>query len=324
MHTLLYSLLLLNTDMHLADIPSSQKMTRSQFIKNTMSTIRRSIQDATAAELEEQEQQLTHSSSFPLASQALTRNKTDDSQEMKGHKARSSMELGKEHKGSRLSRIGNLGSLSPRMLPDDHAGDKGDHEADGGTALVNAPHLGGLRLWESQLEGVLKGFYHSIKVSALPLHGTSQDAYLASHHSSGGLSVFGNSGILRRSPSTISKAASEMSGGTRGRDNTKLGTNKWSSKNRSRQRVYNGSFAGSSRTSLEERSMWSPSASSTWSKYTLDKTQTSMSVNSLDSSFTHSEYQQSVGFAGALSNAIIREEGASATSCRYSQAFTVG
>jgi hypothetical protein len=61
--------------------------------------------------------------------------------------------------------------------------------------------------------------------------------------------------------------------------------------------------------------MWSPSASSTWSKYTLDKTQTSMSVDSLGSAFTHAgDYQQSIGFANALSNAIIREEGASATS----------
>lgn len=60
--------------------------------------------------------------------------------------------------------------------------------------------------------------------------------------------------------------------------------------------------------------MWSPSASSTWSKYSLDKTQTSMSVDSLGSAFTHGDYQQSIGFANALSHAIIREEAASGTS----------
>src|SRR5579871_801474 len=42
-HTILYSILLVNTDLHLADIPSSQKMTKSQFVKNTISTIKRGL-----------------------------------------------------------------------------------------------------------------------------------------------------------------------------------------------------------------------------------------------------------------------------------------
>ena len=68
---------------------------------------------------------------------------------------------------------------------------------------------------------------------------------------------------------------------------------------------------GSSRTSLDDQSsMWSPSvSSSTWSKYSLGKTQTStMSVDSLGSNFPQGDYQQSIGFANALSQAIIREE----------------
>ncbi|KAA8897093.1 hypothetical protein FN846DRAFT_900209 [Sphaerosporella brunnea] len=323
-HTILYSLLLLNTDMHLADIPSSQKMTRGQFIKNTMATIRRGIQEA-AAIAEELEFRQQQSNTMPCRSQTPHRRNAGDESptfasasatfplaapEIKGYKARSSSEFGKEHKGSRLSRIG--GSLSPRILPDDHA-EKAEIDAGGGDALVNAPIGGGLRLWETQLEIVLKDFYQSVKTCALPLHGSSQEN-MDLHSNS--LSVFsGAGGVLRRSPSTISKAASEMSSVGRGRtDNNKLGA-KWTAKNRSRQRVYNGSFAGSSRTSLEERSVWSPSASSTWSKHTLDRTQTSMSVDSLGSSYSHAgDYQQSLGFANALSNAIIREEGASVAS----------
>ena len=39
-----YSIMLLNTDLHLADIES--KMTRSQFVKNTMSTIKHAAIDS--------------------------------------------------------------------------------------------------------------------------------------------------------------------------------------------------------------------------------------------------------------------------------------
>jgi hypothetical protein len=287
-------------------------MTKGQFVKNTMATIRRGIQEA-AVEAEAREFQRQQNTGT-----TRSRRNTDDSQIFastfppppSGHKAKASFEFGKEQKGSRLSRIGNIGNLSPRILPEDHA-EKAGFAVDGGSALVNNALGGGMRMWETQLETVLKDFYHSVKSSALPLHGSSQEM-IEPHHSNS-LTVFGP-GMLRRSPSTVSKATSEMGSRGRSADNNKLGT-KWTSKNRSRGRVYNGSFAGSSRTSLEDRSVWSPSASSTWSKYTLDRTQTSMSVDSLGSAYTHAgDYQQSIGFANALSNAIIREEGASITS----------
>ena len=38
-HALAYSIFLLNTDLHVVDISSSQRMTRQQFVRNTMSTI---------------------------------------------------------------------------------------------------------------------------------------------------------------------------------------------------------------------------------------------------------------------------------------------
>lgn len=91
---------------------------------------------------------------------------------------------------------------------------------------------------------------------------------------------------------------------------SRLGTGKWTSKGRSRPRLYPSSTVGSSQTSLEDQSSaWTPSGSSTWSKYSLSKTQTSMSINSYSSSFPSNDYQQSIGFANALSQAIIREEG---------------
>lgn len=304
-------------------------MTRGQFIKNTVSTIRRVVQEAPApAPIDGLEMVKAPSNTMPPPrSHAPSRKNADEeplpassstfplaASDAKGHKTSTSVDFGRDHKGSRLSRIGNIGNLSPRIAPEDQ-GEKLDFDLDGGSALVNAPlGGGGLRLWETQIEIVLKDFYQSVKGSALPLHGSSREKLEAPPHSNG-LSVFGAGGMLRRSPSNISKAPSEMSTAGKQRENNKnLGT-KWASKNRSRPRIYNGSFAGSSRTSLEDRSVWSPSASSTWSKYTLDKTQTSMSVDSLGSAFTHAgDYQQSIGFANALSNAIIREEGASTAS----------
>src|SRR5690349_13052927 len=40
-HTICYSIMLLNTDLYLADI--EQKMTRSQFVKNTLTTITQAV-----------------------------------------------------------------------------------------------------------------------------------------------------------------------------------------------------------------------------------------------------------------------------------------
>jgi hypothetical protein len=175
--------------------------------------------------------------------------------------------------------------------------------------LVKAPFNGTLRTWEVQVEIVLKDFYSSIRNERLPLFGATDDPAPYQAPSSSTLSVFTN-GMLRRTPSVLSKTPSEPQY-ARGRTADTVRTaNKWSSKNRSRPRLYPGSILGSSRTSLDDQSsMWSPSvSSSTWSKYSLGKTQTSMSVDSLGSNWLHGDYQQSIGFANALSQAIIREE----------------
>lgn len=309
-HTVLYSLLLLNTDLHMVDVPNSQKMTRGQFLKNTMATIRRGLADVPGTPLEARpaHHTLPNRSSTLLTAQdspmgGATASGTFPLTKDKTVEPRTSLDFGRSNRNS--SKPGAIGNLSPR-LPDDNSP---DYDMDGGLALVNAPISGGIRLWETQVEIILKDFYTSVKTCALPLHGAPREKANDTHlHSTGALSVFG-SGMLRRSPSTISKAGSERYGND---SSTRLGA-KWTAKNRSRPKLYNGSYAGSSRTSLEDRSLWSPSASSTWSKYSLDKTQTSMSVTSLGSVFGHPDYQQSIGFANALSHAIIREEASGAS-----------
>lgn len=311
-------------------------MTRGQFIKNTMSTIRRGLADVPGTPLEPRPAQSANSTLNPRSAATLSAAATQEpatngvqqagtfpltSKDKKTVEPRTSIDYGRSsHRNSiRPGAFANLGNLSPRF-PDDHSF---DNEMDGGLALVNAPLAGGMRIWETQMEVILKDFYNSVKATALPLHGASKEKIdELPIHNNNNLSVFGHSGMLRRSPSTISRAASEQGvGSSRNESSSRLNT-KWASKNRSRPKLYNGSFAGSSRTSLDDRSIWSPSASSTWSKYSLDKTQTSMSVTSFGSAFGHGhgDYQQSIGFANALSHAIIREEASGATGDEASSA----
>ncbi|KAK6608140.1 PH and SEC7 domain-containing protein C11E3.11c [Botrytis cinerea] len=247
-HTICYSVLLLNTDLHLADI--EQKMTRSQFIKNTMPTIRRSVAES-AHEFEP-----SRPTVLPGKSSAFDEPHVNDENS-------DTISIEAFEKPSWRSSF----KPAPRPDPDNPSAPTPldyDTPMDDCGPLVKAPFRGTL--------------------------------------------LFTN-GMLRRSPSVLSKAPSESPSYLRGRTAETVRTNgKWSNKTRSRPRLYPNSGMGSSRTSLDDQSsMWSPSvSSSTWSKYSLGK-HTSMSVDSLGSAF-QGDYQQSIGFANALSQAIIREE----------------
>jgi Pleckstrin homology domain/Sec7 domain len=297
-HTICYSILLLNTDLHLADI--DQKMTRSQFVKNTMPTIRHSVSNSAPDAFE------------PSRPTVLPgKSSTFDVETSKGsgdalRPQRASIEI--ERPSWRLSfkpptRSDSEGTTPTPLDYDTPVNDCGP--------LVKAPFHGTLRTWEVQVEIVLKDFYNSIRDERLPLFGATMDKPQLQAPSTNSLSVFAN-GVLRRSPSVLSKTPSESQSYQRGRtaETVRVGNSKWGNKNRSRPRLYPGSGLGSSRTSLDDQSsMWSPSvSSSTWSKYSLGKTQTSMSVDSLGSNWPNGDYQQSIGFANALSQAIIREE----------------
>ncbi|GKT43454.1 PH and SEC7 domain-containing protein [Colletotrichum spaethianum] len=276
-HTICYSIMLLNTDLHLADI--EQKMTRSQFVKNTMTTITQAVAEA-APDAFERPTILPGKSNSALG----------------GDDSRPSIE--ERFTSRRLS-------FRP---PPRHEGDgSGDHCHDECGPLVKTPFDGSMRAWESQVEVVLKDIYASIRDERLPLFGADPSKNLAPNpHSS--LSVIG---MLKRTPSVLSKAPSESQASMRGRiaENGRANSSRWNSKSRSRPRMGNPGFS-SSRTSFDDgNSVWSPTVSSaTWSKLSLGRTQTSMSVDSLSSSFRGGDYQQSIGFANALSQAVIRDD----------------
>ena len=282
-----------------------QKMTRAQFIKNTIPTIRRVATDAAPDGFEN-----PRSSTLPAL-----RAGTGSTSERKQIPTFLS-----ELPGGRRSFEASRPSYRLSTRPSDHSDEAHstsgpptplDYETpvDDCGPLVKSEFRGKMTTWELQVEIVLKDFFNSIRQQSLPLHGNDIKENNPDH------SVYPNSlsaitgNMLRRTPSMLSKAGSEHLS-YRGRPiEHRLGTGRWTSKTRSRPRVYPASTGDSSRTSLEDQSsMWSPSVSSTWSKYSFGKTQTSMSIDSLASSFPQGDYQKSIGFANALSQAIIREE----------------
>ncbi|KAL8746686.1 MAG: hypothetical protein Q9190_001340, partial [Brigantiaea leucoxantha] len=301
-HTICYSILLLNTDLHVAEI--EQKMTRTQFIKNTLPTIHRVAADAAPDGFESR-----RASTLPARNWAESPSGRGSSPAYH----RSSSEGRRSYEGRRPSyRLSSRPSdQATHVISQSPSRIEQDTPTDDCGPLVKAPFHGKMSAWEGQVEIVLKDFYHSVRQQRLPLHRSEPiEPTDPPPPANSSLSLM-TSSMLRRTPSMLSKTGSENVI-SRGRSSEpRLGTGRWTSKTRSRPRLYPSSTVGSSRTSLEDQSsaVWTPSASSTWSKYSLGKTQTSMSINSTASGFPQADYQQSVGFANALSQAIIREEG---------------
>lgn len=306
-HTICYSVLMLNTDLHQAEIET--KMTRQQFLKNILPTIRRVVTDA-APDGFTNNRASTLPPPRPWADCSQSSGKTPTFHET--HEGRRSFE------GQRpLYRLSQRPSdqtvyTSTPFTQIDYATSQGDS----GPFVKNGFH-GKLSTWENQIEIILKDFYVSIRQQSLPLHGAEvNEPASQTPHTSNSLSAMTNS-MLRRTPSMLSKAGSENISYTRGRQGSdqRLGTGRWQSKNRSRPRIYAAStsatVASSRRSSVDEQSsVTSPSVTSAWSKFSsFGKTQTTVSIDSLASKCPQGDYQQSIGFANALSQAIIREEG---------------
>jgi hypothetical protein len=295
-HTICYSVLLLNTDLHMADIES--RMTKNQFVRNTLPTVRRVCTEALKLEGEEtlRPQSTARRGSLPW-----------DRSEPNSPVSPSFPYEGADEPAENKRARSRLSIKPPPRNDSDGMLTVPDPSSTGNcTILVNSPYRGGMRGWEEQVETVLKDFYNSIRAQRLPLHGSSA---VQTHDppSTNNLSV---SSMLRRTPSVLSKTPSDTVS-YRGRSQTDFRSvgARWNSKTRSRGRLYPASTVASSRTSLDDGSVFSPAGSSAWSKYSFGKTQTSMSMESLGSHYAHGDYQQAIGFANALSQAIIREEG---------------
>lgn len=264
--------MLLNTDLHLADI--EQKMTRSQFVKNTMTTIMQAVAESVPSAF-------SRPSILPEKSSSILGG---------GDRGRASPDL---------ERVLRRSSFLPR------SDTQGSFVEDCGP-LVKAPFHGSMRAWEEQVELVLKNIYASIRDQRLPLFGAEPDKHLGASQNS--LSVLG---MLKRTPSVLSKSPSETQLSSRGRvtESSRTSASRWTSKSRSRPGFGRTGFS-SSRTSFDDgHSVWSPAMSSaTWSRYSLGRTQGSASQDSFAPTRPRGDYQRSIGFANALSQAIVRED----------------
>ncbi|OTB00341.1 hypothetical protein M426DRAFT_66129 [Hypoxylon sp. CI-4A] len=283
-HTMCYSIMLLNTDLHLADI--DQKMTRSQFVKNTMTTIKHALADSVPEAFD-------RASILPSRGAMLS-------------PVESEISVPVEPEPEPEKPVLNWrASFRPLPRSESSMGNYSDGPVDTCGPLVKTPFEGSMKAWTQQMELVLKDIYTSIRDEKLPLFGAEPSQPQSQAQST--LSVMG---MLKRSPSVLSKAPSEGHTSVRGRANdpARVPGNRWNSKSRSRPR-FPGNGLSSSRTSFDDgNSIWSPTTSSaTWSRYSLGRTQTSMSMDSFGS-YPQGDYQQSIGFANALSQAIIRED----------------
>lgn len=291
-------------DLHQAEIET--KMTRTQFLRNILPTIRRVVTDA-APDAFSNARASTMPPPRPWAESASARATSPTFAET--HEGRRSFEGQRPmYRLSQRPSDQTVYTSQPQSTPIEciTAGDCGP--------LVKTPFHGKLTNWENQVEIVLKDFFNSIRQQPLPLYGTeSKQAAPEPTHSSHSLSAAAIN-VIRRTPSMLSKAGSENISYSRGRPSeARLGTGRWQSKTRSRPRLYPASTVASSRRSSfdEQSSVATPSSTSAWSKFSsFGRTQTTLSTDSFASSFPQAVYQQSVGFANALSQAIIREEGA--------------
>jgi hypothetical protein len=315
-HTICYSLILLNTDLHLADI--GEKMSRSAYVKNTLPTIKRVATDAAPNAFVDATVKLKPNASRSTLPWSESSNSVI---QPVSPSERTSFE--QEQRPSQLKRL----SIRPGM--DRHDSDGWTPESAGGgsalNALVNQPWTGSIRGWDFELENVLKFFYASIRSDPLPLHGGPHmsEFTLAERN----LSVQNFTNTLKRTGSMVSKAPSDNMS-YRSKPGFRTMTMGFQNKyNRSRPKLYPSStYGGSSATSFDDtNSIWSPVQSSNWSKYSASKTLTSASMQSLGTHFSSAggDFKHSIGFASALSQAIIREENASAVNDGDSTSMSV-
>ncbi|KAF1352021.1 hypothetical protein BDV97DRAFT_348601 [Delphinella strobiligena] len=290
-HNICYALLLLNTDHHIANI--QHKMTKSEFVKNTMPAVTNSI-DRTIKPVKRSPRPALNwqDSTWSVPDSPTIPHMPKDEDEDK-----LSIDLKRSMK--RLSI--RPGIVRNETDPGPGGADVNNHASN---ALVNYDWEGSDRGWFLEVETVLKSFYLSIVADALPLNSANEKDRSASFSPTDSLGV--NSRPLRRTGSVISKSPSEgyMYRGRKISD-TQTMAQRMHSKNRTKQRSYPASANGSSRASLDDSSMISPAGSSMWSKISNGRTQPTMSVESLALT---ADFKQSLGFTNALSQAIIREE----------------
>ena len=157
-HTICYSILLLNTDLHLADIES--RMTRSQFVKNTLPTVVRVCKES----LKDAEETLRpHSTQMPRGSIPWNDKSepTSPAADATTFPADVTDEPETKRARSRLSvRPPPRSGSEPHLTVDTGSGDC--------NALVNSPYQGPIKGWEYQMQNLKFPARHGVIISSRP------------------------------------------------------------------------------------------------------------------------------------------------------------
>ena len=289
-HTICYSLLLLNTDLHMADIES--KMTRAQFVKNTLPTIKRIVADAPPEAFERRVKQPVFAQrpdlpwqdstgSIPTAPGSPSMQKS----EVQTHDKRRSTDSRRPTLAKRMSWSFGINKDEPDDWSPPHSGS---------TALVDERFDGKPTEWHFELESILKSFFTAIKSEPLPMYKEKKQSFV------------GQDGRPRRAGSIKSVAPSEMSMRSKKTDFHSM-SSRWGKKG-IRNKFYASSTMASSRTSFDDNSsVFSPAGGSTWSRYSVNKSMTTMSSDG-QSNYADQGFHQSIGFANALSQSNARDD----------------
>ncbi|KAI6000564.1 hypothetical protein EDD15DRAFT_2159814 [Pisolithus albus] len=143
-HAITYSLLLLNTDLHVADIPN--RMSRSQFLRNTMATILQSNRHGSSIELDPEDDSSSPVGSEGTETQSLTRSK----------RSGSNASWNSVSKDTFASTGATSSTLSATQHSQNNSAMSSQHPSVNEPKSPNA-HAIFDRSWETEMESLLKG-----------------------------------------------------------------------------------------------------------------------------------------------------------------------
>ncbi|KAG8529116.1 uncharacterized protein KY384_005751 [Bacidia gigantensis] len=306
-HAIVYSILMLNTDLHANEV--GNKMTKNEYLKNTLPTIRSAALNAAPE-------------TFKNVSEGFD---SPISPRPKLHSRRTSVDerrsFDRERPKQRLSRFisdNSMSSSKPQLSRTWTATTLHSNAASASKSRLNSSQVGDLvlspslavtqRTWEYEVENILKEIYNSVRQEPLPLFSTVDQRNGVDTPPLSAHSLAPSEAFPKRQPSSISldhsrflRESSRPQMYTRERSSTsRLGIPRRHSRARSTPR--------SQRSSIDEQSsITSPSSISAWSNSShLSKLPDRGSCVTC----AKKENQPAIGFANAVSQAIIREEAA--------------
>lgn len=196
-HAVTYSLLLLNTDLHVADI--ANRMSRSQFVRNTMTAIQMQVHPSRYGSTTE----LDHEDS---SSGAGTGSEGTETQSLARSKRSGSIASWNSISKETFTSSGTISSVHPSAQPSQNSSTTSFQHSPGYESKLPNSHVIFDRSWEMEMEGLLKVCPPAISFTHPSSPRPDQDMYNAikSHQI---LQPLGSTFAARFSTSSLSPGA---------------------------------------------------------------------------------------------------------------------